>query len=73
MYPALLCPITTKVKGYPFEVALPENIEVTGVVLADQIKSLDWQLRSCEFACRAPSVVADEVIGKLKILLTLNS
>ncbi len=40
---ALVCPITTKVKGYPFEVILPSGLAVSGVILADQVKSLDWQ------------------------------
>lgn len=46
---ALLCPITTKVKGYPFEVTLLKGLEVTGVVLADQVKSLDWHFRNYWF------------------------
>lgn len=65
---ALVCPITTKVKGYPFEVALPEGVGISGVVLADQVKSLDWQLRQAEFICLAPSNVTNEVIAKFKAL-----
>src|SRR5438105_7801743 len=42
---ALLCPITNRGKGYPFEVVLPPGLAVTGVVLADQLKNLDWQVR----------------------------
>src|SRR5438270_8099109 len=42
---ALLCPITSQVKGYPFEVPLPDGLAVAGVVLADQVKSLDWRAR----------------------------
>jgi mRNA interferase MazF len=42
---ALVCPITSRVKGYPFEVELPEGIEVKGAILCDQIKSLDWRAR----------------------------
>ena len=51
---ALLCPITNQVKGYPFEVALPKGTGVSGVILADQIKSLDWKSRNAEFNCNAP-------------------
>jgi mRNA interferase MazF len=36
----LLCPITNQVKGYPFEVALPDRLAVSGVVLTHQVKSL---------------------------------
>ena len=53
---ALMCPVTTKVKGYPFEVPLPEGLPVQGVVLADQVRSLDWEARRAE---RAGSVAAD--------------
>src|SRR3989339_1407897 len=42
---ALVCPITSRVKGYPFEVELPQGLEATGAVLCDQIKSLDWRGR----------------------------
>ena len=66
---ALLCPITGQCKGYPFEVSLPEESKVTGVVLADQVKSMDWRARKAEYACRAPDPVVLEVIAKAKSLL----
>ena len=49
---ALLCPITTQVKGYPFEVPLPGGLSVAGVVGADQVKSLDWRAQSYPDRCR---------------------
>jgi len=67
---ALMCPITNRAKGYPFEVALPTDLEVTGVILADHIKSLDWRARRAEIACRVPNSVTDEVLGKLNTLLS---
>ena len=67
---ALMCPVTSKVKGYPFEVPLPENLEVSGVILADQVKSLDWRVRKAEHACTVPQSVMSEVLGKLNALLT---
>jgi len=39
---ALFCPITSQIKGYPFEVLLPADLPVAGVILADQVKNLDW-------------------------------
>ena len=51
---AVFCPITSRVKGYPFEVALPDSSAVTGVVLSDQIRNLDWQARRARFAAHAP-------------------
>ena len=67
---ALMCPVTSRAKGYPFEVALPSDLDVTGVILSDQIKSLDWRTRRAEIACRAPKSVIDEVLGKLNTLLS---
>ncbi|MEO8432508.1 MAG: endoribonuclease MazF [Acidobacteriota bacterium] len=66
---ALFCPITSRVKGYPFEVAVPQGLPVGGVVLADQVKSLDWRARKAEFAGRLPADAGDEVLGKLGALL----
>ena len=66
---ALLCPITKQAKGYPFEVAIPEGFDVTGVILSDQIKSLDWQARRAEFIARLPDDVVVEVLHKLNTLL----
>jgi mRNA interferase MazF len=66
---ALVCPVTSSVKGYPFEVALPQDSPVFGVVLADQIKALDWRSRNADFACLAPTTVVEEVLGKLNALL----
>jgi mRNA interferase MazF len=66
---ALLCPITSQVKGYPFEVPLPSDLPVRGVILADQVKSLDWRARRAEVVGRVPKRVVDEVLGKLNALL----
>jgi mRNA interferase MazF len=66
---ALLCPITSQVKGYPFEVQLPGEGKIGGVVLADQLKSLDWRTRQSEFVAHAPAEVVQEVLAKLATLL----
>jgi len=66
---ALLCPITSQVKGYPFEVAIPEEQGVAGVVLADQVKSLDWRVRCAELIGKLPDSLVIEVVGKLRTLL----
>jgi len=67
---ALLCPVTNRAKGYPFEVPLPDDLDITGVILADQVKSLDWRVRRAETACTAPHSVTTEVLGKLNALLS---
>jgi mRNA interferase MazF len=66
---ALLCPVTSRAKGYPFEVPLPEEGEVTGVVLADQVKSLDWRVRRAERIEVAPASVVAEVLARIHTLL----
>lgn len=66
---ALVCPITSQVKGYPFEVAVPPGLEVSGVILADQIKSLDWGSRNAQLCGRIPEATISEVLAKLGVLL----
>jgi mRNA interferase MazF len=66
---ALLCPITSQVKGYPFEVSIPPGSKVSGVVLSDQVKSLDWRARKAELLCRVPYRATLEVLEKLGTLL----
>ncbi|MCB9114494.1 MAG: endoribonuclease MazF [Caldilinea sp.] len=66
---ALLCPITSQVKGYPFEVAVPVGLPISGVVLADQVKSLDWRARNAELAGKLPAGALEEVLQKLQVLL----
>jgi mRNA interferase MazF len=68
---AVACPITSHTKGYPFEVALPDDGKVTGVVLSDHVKSLDWSVRRVEFAKTAPADVLTDVREKLRVLLGL--
>lgn len=66
---ALVCPITNRIKNYRFEVMIPEGLVISGVVLADQIRSLDWQARQAAFACKFPPEVMAEVVTKLTNLL----
>jgi len=65
---ALFCPITSKIKNYPFEVEI-NNKKIKGVVLTDQIKSLDWKTRNVEFAYKESSEKIVEIINKLTVLL----
>lgn len=66
---ALLCPVTSRAKGYPFEVALPPRLGVEGVVLADQVKSLDWRARQAERIAALPRAALSEVLAKLATLV----
>ena len=67
---AILCPVTNQIKGYPFEVLMPDGLPVSGVILADQIKSLDWRVRDAEWICTLPPRVVVEVLQKLGTLLS---
>ena len=66
------CPITNQAKGYPFEVPIPAGGAVTGVVLADHLRSLSWVERRAEFRAAAPAAVLDEARDKLAALLGIE-
>lgn len=66
---ALVCPITSQVKGYPFEVEVPEGFTVEGVVLSDQLKSLDWRKRRGAFICTLPEAITQDVTKKIEALI----
>jgi len=66
---ALFCPITSHIKGYPFEVELPRGLKAKGAVLCDQIKSLDWRVRKVKRLCPAPEAVLEETTAKILTLV----
>lgn len=66
---ALFCPITGQSKGYPFEVPVPAGLAVSGVILADHVKSLDWRARKADKIDTLPEAVVAQVIGRLNTLL----
>ena len=68
---AICCPITSQVKGYPFEVALPTGLPVSGAILADRVKSLDWRSRRAAWLCRLPDAVLEDTLLKLGALLAV--
>jgi mRNA interferase MazF len=65
---SLCLPITSKIKGYPFEVLLQDN-KVIGAILCDQIRSLDWRARNAEFITKCDEDVFAKVLEKIKILI----
>jgi mRNA interferase MazF len=69
----LACPVTSKVKGYPFEVSLPAELPVSGVILADQIKSLDWKVRKAQFAAKTSDAVIQDVLAHVLPLISEES
>jgi len=66
---AILCPITSQMKGYPFEIPVPEGLPVNGVVLADQAKSLDWRAREAALLCTLPQERTSVVLQRLETLV----
>jgi mRNA interferase MazF len=67
---AIFCPVTSKPKGYPFEVLLPDELEVEGAILADQLKSLDWRERRATEIAVVPEGVLAEVLARIRPLVS---
>ena len=66
---ALTCPITSQVKGYPFEVVLPPGLEARGAILADQLQSLDWRSRRARRICAVPGEILEEAVARILALV----
>ncbi len=66
---AVLCPITSQVKGYPFEVTLPSGLPVKGVILADQVKNLDWRARKAALIKKLPPAIVNRASDLLAALI----
>ncbi len=69
----MFCPITSGVRGYPFEVDLPAGLPVAGAVLSDQVKSLDWRARQARLIAPAPAGVIGEALAKIQTLVGADS
>ena len=65
---AILCPLTSRIKGYPFEAIVPHGSKVQGAVLSDHVKCLDWRAREARFICKLPESVVTDVLAKLHTL-----
>jgi mRNA interferase MazF len=65
----LCCPITNQIKRYPFEVALGDNLLVSGAVLADQVKSVDWKARQAKKKSKASNDIVEAALGLVRTLL----
>jgi mRNA interferase MazF len=66
---AVVCPITSKVKGFNLEVILPEDLVTSGVILAFQVKTIDWYERQVKYVESLPLETMDEVMAKLQVLI----
>ena len=65
---SLCCPVTNRSKGYPFEVILPRGLPIGGVVLADQVKNVDWQARNAEFIGKVTSSLVHAIVDRILTL-----
>lgn len=68
---AFACPLTNQVKGSRFEVAVPPGSGLTGVVLSDHLRSLDWLARRAAFHGKAPCELVEEVLARIAAILSL--
>jgi len=66
---AILCPVTNQIKGYPFEVLIPKGVKISGAILTDQVKNLDWKIRNAELICKLPDETTNTALKKLNTLL----
>jgi len=66
---AILCPVVSLARGYPFEVPVPAGLPVAGVILADQAMNLDWRAHRTERICSLPPGVVEDALGKLRAIL----
>ena len=70
---AVFCPITSRTKGYPFELAVPAGLPVSGVVLCDHVRSQDWHERQWQPLCKVPAAFVQEVLARTLTLFDLPS
>lgn len=64
----VVVPVTRQVKGYPFEVVLPDGLPVAGAVLSDQVKSVDWRARDARLICTLPERVVNSILQRAGVL-----
>lgn len=65
----LICPVTTRIKGYPFEVPLVGTKKTNGVALSDQVRSIDWKVRKIKIVEHLPPSSLAPILAKFKPLI----
>ncbi len=66
---AVFCLISERIENYPFEVKIPKNLKISGVILSDRIRTLNWKTRKIELICKLPEKLLEEVLNKIRVLL----
>ncbi|MEN1968571.1 type II toxin-antitoxin system PemK/MazF family toxin [Lentibacillus sp. N15] len=69
---AIVCPITSRKKGYPFEIGLPDDLLISGVILSDQVRSLDWRARNLKIKDKAPVEIINKCIKRIHKILYVS-
>lgn len=69
---AFVCPVTNQVKGGPFEVVIPKGARVSGVVLSNQLRAIDWVARNVQFVSKAPNELVLEVLARIEAILQVS-
>ncbi len=69
----LCCPITSRIKEYPFEVLIPAGLKVKGAILSDQMKSFDWGSRDISYICKMPEIVVNDVLAKFQSIIEIET
>jgi mRNA interferase MazF len=69
---AFVCPMTSQVKGGSFEVIVPKGTGLSGAILSDQMRSLDWVTRGATFHSKAPEDLMMEVLGRIEAILSID-
>jgi len=69
---AIVCPVTSKQKNYPFEVLLPNDLPIRGVILADHVKNLDWNERKARLISTVPKATLQRVTNLISLLISKN-
>jgi mRNA interferase MazF len=70
---AIVCPITNRIKNYPFEVLLPVGLLVSGAILANQVKTIDWRARGVVFITTLPDIITNRVAARIGKLMRITS
>ena len=68
----IACPVTSQMKGSPWEVPLPPGLKVVGAVLSDHLRSVDWIASNAAFSGKATGEVMEEVLGRIGAILGLD-
>ncbi|PZD70472.1 Endoribonuclease MazF [Acaryochloris thomasi RCC1774] len=66
---AYVCPVSNTQRQNPFYVAIPEGEAVTGVIMVDQLRSLDFRARKAQFICECPDLLFQDVLRRIKPIL----